>query len=1133
MSRAKRNPSPRLARLGAALAAACLALALAPASAPAEFGDAFGIAPINGGPSGEFPPALADVEHAFWAGACDRGAAPPAGESIPGGIGTRPTFLFVPTADGEYGFDTVPAPAIAAHCIDRGREANYPCSTESFPCPGSELWAGDPAWRLAPETRAGAHPDGTATFYTARNQDSHAGSPFSGFVDGALDNVIVELPPGFLGDPQAVAQCTGEQFAVKPLECPPQSQVGMLILRLEAPIGLPGNLGNSDIGVHPVYNLEPRRGKLAEFGIAYLADQEVTTARLIADVRTKGDFGVTILTGQIPAVLPLVSQQITLWGVPWAASNDEYRAEAATSELPLQGLAPAERVPYDPSWGPVRPLISNPTGCTGEPTTTTLLLDSYVDPAAFDADGLPVDHPNWKTATADAPPLAGCEDVPFEPEITLRPTSQKADSPTGLEVELTIPQNDDLPFDPPAEGASQAEIDSYLEDAAEHWRSDAGLATSHLKDTVVTLPEGMAVSPSAAWGLEACTTDEMGLKTTTGAMPNPIRFDNQPVSCPDGSTIGTLEVDTPLLADPIPGRVYLAAQDENPFSTLLAIYLVAEDPERGIRVKLAGEVEPDPDTGQLTTTFLNNPQLPFETFRLRFKGGSQASLVNPPACGAHTTEAKLTPWARPDQPVTVTDSFQITKAANGGPCPPSAAARAFDPGFNAKLLDPAAATSSSFFLRFTRDDGDQELVAIDTVMPEGVVAKLAGVPRCSDSDAEAGTCPLSSVVGGVTAGAGPGPAPFFIDTGRVFLTGPYKGAPLGLLVEVPAKAGPFDLGEVLVRAAIHVDPRTAQVTVKSDPMPLLLEGIPLRTRDVRVNINRPDFVFSPTSCEEDTVGAVIFGTHNASADRQARFQITGCSALDFAPEFRFHARGKGATKPNAHPGLLAEVFFGEGQTNIAKTSVVLPPRMIIDQQNIATTCTRQQFAQGACPENTQVGEAIAHTPLLSEPLQGPVYLIASDNPLPDIVADLEGIVDVHLFGRIHSQGIRIRNTFDVVPDAPVESFRLSLEGGRQNGILVNGANLCRKPRFRRVDIEVEGHNGASADQRTVILSPRCLRERANRLARKAKQFRQRAKRAARNGNQAKAKKLRQRSKRLERKAKRIRQNLRQGNGGAP
>jgi hypothetical protein len=685
---------------------------------------------------------------------------------------------------------------------------------------------------------------------------------------------------------------------------------------------------------------------------------------------------------------------------------------------PVPGL---ERVPF----------LSNPTSCAA--TEFVARADTYEDPGEI------------ISATAPAPPITDCESVEFSPSLKARPTTDHADSPSGLDVDLTLPQN---------EGPDER-------------------ATAALRDATVTLPQGLVVNPSSANGLGSCLPEEVGLTSDIGdTSPS---FDLSRPQCPDSSSLGTVEVITPVFDDPLEGSVYLATPNQNPFGSLLTLYLTVEG--HGLHIKLAGEVKTDPKTGRVSTTFTENTQLPVEHLRLSLFSGSFAPLRTPASCGTYKTTSVLTPWSAPESgpPATPSDTYAISRGAGGGACK----APANEPSFEGGTASPIAGAEAPFVFNLTRPDGSQELSSVTVKPPAGLLAKLAGVPYCPEAalaaaahktgkaEQSSASCPAASEVGTVTVSAGAGPAPFNAP-GKVYLAGPYKGAPLSLAVITPAVAGPFDLGTVVVRNALHVDPTTAEVTAVSDPIPSILEGIPLDIRSIQLKLDRPSFTRNPTSCDPSQVSGSAVSLLGQSAPLLSRFQVGECGRLGFKPKLSLALKGK--TKRTGHPAVRAVLKMPKAQANIASTTVVLPQGEFIDQAHISNPCTRVQFAEGACPPNSILGTARAYSPLLDAPLEGPVYFRSNggERELPDMVADLGGQIHVTLVGFIDSVKVkgteqsRVRTRFLSVPDAPVSKFSLSLFGGKR-GLLQNSVDLCRVG-LGDASLSFTAHNGLRRDR---------------------------------------------------------------------
>jgi hypothetical protein len=616
--------------------------------------------------------------------------------------------------------------------------------------------------------------------------------------------------------------------------------------------------------------------------------------------------------------------------------------------------------------------------------------------------------------------------------------------------------------------------------------SGPGLATANLRNAVVTLPPGLTVNPSSAAGLEGCTAGQFGLTTPVGT--SPIHTTPGPAQCPDAAKIGSVEVDTPLLDHPLPGGVYLAKPYENPFDSLLAIYIAVYDPPSGIVVKLAGHVALGPE-GQLITTFDENPQLPFEDFKLDFFNGPRAALKTPATCGNYESTSTLTPWSAPETgpPATPHDSYDITQAPGGGPCPASQGARPNSPSFQAGTESPLAGAYSPFVLNLRREDGSQNFESLTVTPPPGLLGKLAGIPYCphvalaaaaSKTGAEeqaAASCPAASEVGSVDVGAGAGPAPFH-TSGRAYLAGSYKGAPLSLAIVTPAVAGPYDLGTVVVRSALEVNPETAQITVKSDPIPTELKGIPLDVRSIAVKIDRPSFTLNPTNCEAKSVAGTLTSSTGSTVPLLNRFQVGECRRLKFEPKLKLSLEG--ATKRGGHPALNAVVTYPKkgAYADIAGAQVNLPHSEFLDQGSLSNTCTRPLLAAGNCPASTVYGKAKAWTPLLDKPLEGPVYLVGGFGyKLPALVAELNGQIRVLLVGKVDTGPNKgIRNTFEAVPDAPVERFTLVLKGGPKYGLLENSENLCKKP--QRLSAKFTAQNGL-VDQFHPLIANDCEKKR--------------------------------------------------------
>ena len=741
-------------------------------------------------------------------------------------------------------------------------------------------------------------------------------------------------------------------------------------------------------GAQPVYNMVPPKGVAAQFGTNLLLIDAFVTVK----VRTGGNYGLTAGLTNTSTLLPLFGSTLTLWGVPGDPGHDAVRT------------CPGGTTPC-PSGGGETPFLTMPTQCGA--------LQYSIDADSWQGDSA-------SSTFNDPHPITGCQSLSFNPSINVGVGPSSADSPSAVSVDVHVPQ---APDDP------------------------ASLAAPSLKSAVVTLPPGIQLSPAAANGLQACSEAQFG--PNTSAEP----------ACPDASKIGTAEIDSPISADPLTGGIWLAQQNANPFNSTFAIYVATE--ADGTLIKLAARIDANPSTGQLTTTFTDNPQLPFSDFKLNFFGGARAALTTGETCGTGPVNTDIQPWSSPDSGA---DAHPTTTVSVNSGC-----VSGFAPTFNAGMANTQAGSFSSFGLSFTRADSDQDLSGLTVTLPPGVSAKLAGVAMCPEADIAAAqgksgaaelaspSCPAASQVGTAETGAGPGTDPFFLS-GKVYLTGPFNGAPYGLVEIVPAVAGPLDLGVVVVRQALNIDPTDAHVTVTSQPFPTMLEGVPLRLRRVDVDLNRSGFMVSPTSCNPMSINATLTSAGGASASDSSRFQVGGCSSLAFSPKLKIGLTGKGKTKSGDHPTLTANLTQKSGQANIKSAKVTLPLSLALDPKNSKHVCafaTAQAVHGGTvgCPTSTIVGSATAKTPLLSQSLSGKVYLVQGIRTnaqgqqirtLPSLLLPLRGQVALDLRAQTSVSKGKLVTTFPNVPDIPVSSFKLSLNGGSK-GILVitgRGKSIC-------------------------------------------------------------------------------------------
>jgi hypothetical protein len=866
----------------------------------------------------------------------------------------------------------------------------------------------------SPATRAGSHPYALTT----KIMFNHV---VTGEEEGHLrvrtygdpKDIDVNLPAGVIVDPLATqSRCTESELESGggSTGCPNAAAIGVASVYLDL----------YEVHDEPIYNMAPPAGVPSELGF------DAAGIGLIMHVggmvRTGADYGLSADISGIPDEHPIYGLELTLWGDPSEASHDQERGlcadEAAKQSFIKTGIresCPVERT--------TTPFLTLPSSCTGEPLTTSMSVDSWQAP------GTPVEPP-----PAFSPAVTGCEGLDFSPKLTVstaEPQVASAESPTGLSVDLKLPREESLSV------RTQAD----------------------LREAVFTLPTGTAISPSATGGRAACTPAEIELG------------DAEIPSCPDPSILGSAKILTPLLEAPLEGSIYLAQQNANPFNSLLAVYVVAEGD--GMLIKLAGKLEADPGTGQLTVRFANSPQLPFSELKLSFFGGARALLVTPPLCGAYEVQSSLTPWSGTPA-VTESSMLEIDSGPDGVPCPSGR----FDPSFTAGTADNQAGTFSPFSLTFSRQDGEQRFGAYSVRLPPGLLAVLENVALCPEQ-ASLGQCPQASAIGTTTVGLGPGEDPFYLpepgqSANDVYLTGPYEGAPFGLSIVVPAIAGPFDLGSIVMRARINVDPGTAQLTISSDPLPAIWAGVPLDIRTVSITIDRPGFMLNPTNCAPLTVTGTISSASATSADTSTPFQAANCAKLPFTPKLTALTEAKTSKQDGAY--LHVKVVSAPGQANIAKLKLDLPKQLSARQATLQKACTSSVFATNpaSCPPASNVGTATVVTPLLANPLTGPAYLVSHGGvafPALEIVLQGEG-VKLDLDGQTNIAKGVISSTFRSLPDAPISTLDLVLQNGPHSLLAANlppkakGGSLCSQT--LNMPTAITGQNGAVIKQTTKL-----------------------------------------------------------------
>ncbi len=873
------------------------------------------------------------------------------------------------------------------------------------------------------------------------------------------------LPPGLIGDPRAVALCSSVDFyTIDPGDtnsCAADSAIGVAVVTITHIIG--GAIGDHPYVV-PLWNLEPANGEPARLGF----EVEKVPVVLDTSLRSNGDYGVSVSVSDAPETVQLLSSEVTIWGVPGEASHDQQRGWICVDG----GYWVPEHPPCQaPSQHSSSAFLTLPTSCTG-PLGTTVEGESWPFKLLGSEPGQVFTLQGAQTE-ATLPGLEGCAAVPFTPSIAAESTEHAASTPTGLDVNVKVPQ--------------QTTVQA------------GGLGESDVKSTSVTLPAGVQLNPSAADGLEACSEQEVGFEGEAGTDPfspgaeQPLRFRNEepePSSCPDHSKVGSVRIKTPLLEQELHGSVFLATPaplgepGRNPFNSLIALYIVAEDPEVGIHVKLAGEGKLDQTTGQVTTVFENTPQVPFEELHVELFGGPRASIGTPAFCAAYSTEASFTPWsgAPPLQALSEPAAFNIETGPEGTPCP--AGQQPFAPSLRAGVTNLQGGAFTTFTLNLSRPAADQPVTGLAVHLPPGNAAMLSSVTPCGEPQASLGTCGPQSEIGQAVASSGLGPDPFTVTGGRVYITGPYQGAPFGLSIVTPAVAGPFNLGNVVVRSTINIDPHTAAVTITSG-LPTIVQGIgrppsgvPLQLRQIEVTVDRPNFEFNPTDCAAMRIEGTVTGAQGATAGVSAPFQAANCQSLPFKPTLTASTQGK-TSKANG-ASLTVKVTSSQGQANIGKTTVTLPQALPSRLTTIQKACLAKVFEANpaSCPEGSNVGMAIVHTPVLKSALSGPAYLVSHGNvAFPDVefVLQGEGITLVLDGGVSIKKGVTT-SSFNAVPDAPVSTFEAILPEGPHSALTTDipakeKYSLCKTK--LAMPTTITGQNGVVIKQNTNVAVQGC------------------------------------------------------------
>jgi hypothetical protein len=846
--------------------------------------------------------------------------------------------------------------------------------------------APDSTFTVLSTRQAGGHPNVVSGFTLNSGAVNRFGRPLT-----AMDpkDVRGDLPPGLVGSAVNIPRCTASRVSGSGVgnECPRDTMVGV------ASVTVAGGKLAGDTAVVPIFNIAPAPGE----PVAFMFKVSAFPVRLDTALLSDGGYEVQVSGSNLTQAEPIGTTYLTFWGVPADHEGPGHIAlEDYGSDPSVGGLSDSSRLP----------LLSNPTECSSGLTTTTE-ADSWALPGVFTAQ-----------STSDGT-LEGCGQLPFAASVSMLPDTLQAGAPAGYLFDLNVPQNDEAD----------------------------GLTTAQVKRVVTTLPMGTVISPSSAWGLASCSDEQFFGQQSERGLARPAK----PGECPREAQIGTVEITTPALEQPFSGQVYLASPECDPCTSddaqdghMVRLFMQAvSEGESGIVVKLEGVGSINQQTGQISVTFDNNPQLPFSDLKLKLAGGERATLANPRACGQTATNVELTAWSTPfTADFTASSPLEITGCIFAQ----------FNPSFVAGTTDIQAGEYTPLTVAFARRDADEFLNGIQIQMPPGLSGSLSNIPLCGEPQAAEGSCGQQSLIGHTQVLTGPGANPYLVTGGQVFLTAGYKGAPFGLSIVVPAVAGPYTLagttgrGTVVVRAAINVDPHTAALTITSDPLPTGLDGIPLQLKAVNVTIDRPQFTFNPTSCGKLNITATITSKESAGVNLSSPFQVTNCQALGFKPSFAVSTSGRTSRANGA--SLDAKVTYPSNTkfANIAKVKVDLPKQLPSRLTTLQKACTAAVFDSNpaACPSASVVGIARANTPILPVPLTGPAYFVSHGGAaFPDLEVLLQGYgVRVDLTGTtfISSKGIT-SSTFKSVPDVPIRTFELYLPEGKNSALAANG-NLC-------------------------------------------------------------------------------------------
>jgi hypothetical protein len=908
-----------------------------------------------------------------------------------------------------------------------------------------------------PDLEAGTHPFALTTTLQLNQAFGRSLLPEAKVVPEApelLKNLRDDLPPGLLGNITVLPQCSNADFSLT-LEgnsnaCPPQTAVGVAVVTFNEPI-----YDEQETSSVPVFNLTPAAGEPARFGFEF----EKVPAILDTAVRTGEGYGVEVtsrLTTQLAGVLSTV---VTIWGEPASESHDNARGwECLGKGYKVEGLG--EHCEPLKEANP-KPYLTLPTYCSAQKTT--------------------VEAQSWKPGAEYTPALEpekltsleseSCPKLEFEPSLSVRPDESAASTPSGLTVEASVPQVGTL--------------------------AAGGHAEADVKETTLVLPPEMAASAGAANGLETCTTAATGFHEFGASLEASLAeesFTATAAECPNASKIGTVAIGTPLLEKELTGAVYLGTQDTNPFKPQLVLYLLAEEPVTGVLVKLAGEIKLTSE-GQLVSTFKNTPPVPFGSLKLHLFNGPRASQATPSRCGLQESEATLVTWSSTEKKLK--PSFTPTPNPDGQPCPVSASEPLpLAASFQAGSTNSQGGAFSAFTLTIARPDGDDSLKTISVQLPPGLAAIIANVPLCPEPQAANGTCGEESLIGHSTAQDGLGSEPYTLP-GKVYLTGPYDGAPFGLSSVTQAAAGPFNLGTIVVRSGITINPYTAAATINTAAsqffplapeageqtqfggLPQFLKGTAAQIKALNVTVERPEFQFNPTNCSPLATTGTLTGWGGTTQSVSSPFEVTNCSSLPFAPKITASVVGQGSKADGTTFAVTVE-SPGLGQANIHKVDLTIPSLLPSRLTTIQKACVEAAFNANpaSCDEGSVIGEGIVHTPVFKNPLRGPAYLVSHGGAeFPDVEFVLQGEgVTVVLDGKTYIHAGVTYSKFESAPDAPFTKFESIFPAGPHSALTPSvpedeNFNLCKQT--LKLPMEITGQNGAFISQTTPVVITGC------------------------------------------------------------